>query len=137
MEGYKSIIKQGIRWGDMDSMGHVNNVLFFRYMESARIEYFKKTLFWDSMKNTGIGPILASTRCRFKAPLTYPDDVSVGTKTIKMDDYGFTMKYSIMSRKLKRDVAEGEAVVVSYDYNNNKKTLLPAEVVQKIKELDF
>lgn len=137
MNDYNTIIEQSIRWGDIDSMGHVNNTLFFRYMESVRIEYFEKTLFWDSMKKTYIGPILASTSCRFKAPLDYPDRVSVGTKTIKIDDDRFTMKFSIISHKLKREVAEGEAIVVSYDYKNKKKVPLPAEVLQKIKELDF
>jgi len=131
------VIEQIIRWGDMDSLGHVNNILFFRYMENVRIEYYEKISFWNSMKNTGIGPIIASTYCKFKAPLTYPDTVSVGTKTIKIDNYKFTMKFSIVSHKLKREVAEGEAIVVSYDYDNKKKALLPADVSQKIRELDF
>lgn len=118
-------------------MGHVNNVLFFRYMENVRIEYYEKIDFWNSKKYTGLGPIIASTYCKFKAPLTYPDTVSVGTKTIKLEDDRFTMKFSILSHKLNREVAEGEAIVVSYDYNNMKKALLPTEVLNKIKELDF
>jgi acyl-CoA thioester hydrolase len=137
VEGYNTIIEQIIRWGDMDSLGHVNNILFFRYMENVRIEYYEKINFWNSKKITGLGPIIASTSCKFKAPLTYPDTVSVGAKTIKLDDDRFTMKFSIVSHKLKREVAEGDAIVVSYDYNNNKKALIPAEVSQKIKELDF
>lgn len=121
----------------MDSMGHVNNILFFQYMESARIEYFEKILFWNSMKKTGIGPILASTSCKFKAPLKYPDTVSVGAKTTKIEEFGFTMTFSVWSHKLEREVAVGEAIMVSYDYNNNKKVPLPVKVLQKIKELDF
>ena len=137
MEGYNTVIEQTIRWGDMDSMGHVNNILFFRYMENVRIEYYEKINFWNLKKNTGIGPIIASTSCKFKAPLKYPDKVSLGAKTIKLEDDRFIMKFSIVSHKLKREVAEGEAIVVSYNYNNNKKALLPAEVAQNIKELDF
>ena len=137
MEGFNTVIEQIIRWGDMDSLGHVNNILFFRYMENVRIEYYEKINFWNSMKITGLGPIIASTSCKFKAPLTYPDRVSIGAKTIKLDDDRFTMKFSIVSHKLKREVAEGDAIVVSYDYNNKKKAVLPAEVSQKIKELDF
>ena len=137
MEGYNTVVEQDIRWGDMDSMGHVNNTLFFRYMESVRIEYFEKILFWDSMKNTGVGPILASTSCKFKAPLAYPDTESVGAKTTLISEHGFTMNFSIISNKLNREVAEGEARMVSYDYNNHKKAPLPKEVLQKIKDLDF
>ena len=137
MEGYNTIIEQHVRWGDMDSFGHVNNTLFFRYMESARMKYFVETKFMEMMKTTGIGPILASTSCKFKAPLAYPDTVSVGTKVIKIEEFGFTMKFSIVSQMSDREVAEGEAVMISYDYNNKKKLPLPAELIQKIKELDF
>lgn len=137
MEGYKVVIEQHVRWGDMDSFGHVNNTVFFRYMESARMKYFVDTGFMDMMKTTGIGPILASTSCRFKGPLTYPDTVSVGTKVIKIEEFGFTMKFSVVSQKSNRGVAEGEAVMISYDYNKNKKVPLPSELLEKIKELDF
>jgi len=137
MEGYNIVIEQEIRWGDMDSFGHVNNILFFQYMESARMKYFVEIKFIDLMKTTGIGPILASTSCKFKAPLAYPDTVSVGAKVIKIEEFGFTMKFSLVSQKSNREVAEGEAVMISYDYKNKKKVPLPTELLQKIKELDF
>jgi acyl-CoA thioester hydrolase len=105
-------------------------------MESARMEYFVKIGFMKMKKTVGIGPILASTSCRFKGPLSYPDIVSVGTNVTKIEEFGFIMGFSIVSHKTNRQVATGEAGMISYDYNTNKKVPLPAELVKNIKELE-
>jgi len=73
MDGYPVVIEVPVAWGEMDAFGHVNNIVYFRYFESARLAYFYKLDLIDMMTKTGIGPILASTSCRFKIPLTYPD----------------------------------------------------------------
>ena len=64
----------------MDAFQHVNNTVYFKLFESARISYFEKLDFFEFMNKTGIGPILASTQCIYKIPLTYPDYVTVGAK---------------------------------------------------------
>ena len=66
------VIEMPVRWGDMDAFNHVNNVVYLRYFESARIAYFERLGFGISIAEQGIGPILASTSCEFKFPLTYP-----------------------------------------------------------------
>ena len=53
-----------VAWGEMDAMGHVNNIIYFRYFESVRIDYFRKLDLIGYQRETGIGPILASTECR-------------------------------------------------------------------------
>jgi len=55
-----------VTWGEMDTFQHVNNIVYFRYFESERLAYFYKLDLIDLMTRTGIGPILASTSCRFK-----------------------------------------------------------------------
>jgi len=69
----KSRIQITVAWGEMDAFQHVNNVVYFKYFESARINYFEETGINAHMQTTGVGPILGNTQCRFKAPLTYPD----------------------------------------------------------------
>ena len=58
-----------VAWGEMDAMGHVNNIIYFRYFETVRIEYFNRLGMMDYQRESGIGPILASTEYRYKLPL--------------------------------------------------------------------
>ena len=123
-------------WGEMDAFQHVNNVVYFRYFESSRIAYFDKVNINESMAKDGIGPILASTQCRFKAPLTYPDKVTVATRVSEISEDRFTMKYYVKSQVSGRVAAEGEGLVIFYDYKNNCKHTIPEHILAKIKTLD-
>src|SRR5687767_6052875 len=65
-----------IRWGDMDAMGHVNNTVYFRFMEQARIGWFDALVpEQEAWKSTGI--VIANAACNFKKPMTYPGTVEV------------------------------------------------------------
>jgi acyl-CoA thioester hydrolase len=132
LEGYSVVIEIPIAWGEMDSFQHVNNVAYFRYFESARILYSEKLGLHKYKDETGIGPILGSTSCKYRLPLTYPDTVSVGTKIIDIAEDRFTMKYVIVSHKHQKIAAEGDGVVVMYDYREGKKTAIPEEIRKRI-----
>ena len=125
-----------VAWGEMDAMGHVNNIIYFRYFESVRINYFQKLDFLSYQRDFGIGPILASTECRFKMPLQYPDTVIVGAKVLSIEEDRFVMGYEVFSTKHQRIAADGEGVVVTYDYRNNKKVPIPDALRAKILELE-
>lgn len=125
-----------IAWGDMDAFQHVNNTVYIKHFESARIVYFNKIDFFTVMKKTGIGPILASTQCIFKIPLTYPDRVTVGAKVDNMENDRFIMKYAVISHKHEKIAAIGEGVLVTFDYNHSKKAPIPESIRKKIIELE-
>jgi acyl-CoA thioester hydrolase len=132
LEGYPVVIEIPIAWGDMDAFQHVNNVAYFRYFESARILYSEKLGLHKYKDATGIGPILGSTSCKYRIPLTYPDTVSVGTKVIDIAQDRFTMKYVVVSHKHQKIAAEGDGVVVMYDYREGKKTAIPEAIRQRV-----
>jgi acyl-CoA thioester hydrolase len=136
LEAFPVVIEIPVAWGEMDSLQHVNNIVYFRYFESARMAYFDRLDYWNYMKETGTGPILASTACKFRAPLTYPDTVSVGTKISQIEDDRFLMKYVVVSHALNKVAAEGEGLVVSYDYRALRKTPLPEEIKARIRSLE-
>lgn len=136
LEGYPVIIEIPVAWGEMDSLQHVNNIAYFRYFESARMAYFYEIDIWSYMDETGIGPILASTECKFRIPLSYPDTVSVGTRITNVDEERFVMKYVVVSHQHQRIAAEGEGVIVSYDYRGKKKAPLPEEIKTRIEALE-
>ena len=136
MRTYPVIIESPIAWGDMDTFQHVNNIVYFKHFESARIAYFEKIDFLEVMNKTGIGPILASTQCNYKIPLTYPDHVTVGAKVDRIEKDRFVIKYIIISHKLKKTAASGEGVLVTFDYQNNKKAVIPDEIKKRIVDLE-
>ncbi len=138
LDAYPVIIKIPIAWGEMDAFDHVNNTAYFKYFESARISYFEQINFMEFMETTGVGPILASTQCNFKIPLTYPDQISVGAK-VDVDIIGtdrFTMKYAVFSHKHNKIAAWGEGVLVTFDYQKNQKALIPDEIKKRILTLE-
>ncbi len=130
-------ISLAVQWGEMDSYGHVNNTVYFRWFESARMEYFAR-LEWPAVeRDTGVGPILHSTRARFRAPLVWPDTIEVATRVTNVLSDRFTMLYEVRSRSLDRVVAEGEGTIVAFDYGRLEKAPLPESIRARIEELEL
>ena len=134
-ETFPVVLSIPVAWGDMDSMGHVNNTVYLRYFESARIAYFERVGFLEEMAVSGVGPILASTRCRFRLPLTYPDRVAVGASVSEIQTDRFLMLYRIVSEAKGALAAEGDGLIVAYDYREKRKASLPARVRERIEDL--
>lgn len=125
LQGYPVVVAIPVAWGDMDASQHVNNTRYIRYFEDARVAYFERTGVTDISGNSGVGPILAHISARFKAPLTYPDEVQVGTRVISVGQHSFKMEHKLVSVALHRVAATAVSVVVAYDTVEGKKTLLP------------
>lgn len=125
-----------VQWGEMDSYRHVNNAVYFRWFESARMEYFLR-IGWDEVeRRTGVGPILHSTAARFRAPLEFPDQVRISAGVGEVGEDRFTMHYRVESARLGRLAAEGGGVVVAFDYRAGTKAALPAPVRAAIAALE-
>jgi acyl-CoA thioester hydrolase len=136
LKDFPVIIELPVLWGHMDAFQHLNNVVFFRFFESARIAYFEEIAFLEAMENTGIGPILASTSCKYIKPITYPDTVSIGARVSNIEEDRFDMEYTMVSQEKGEVTATGKALVVSYDYNENKKANIPDHIRNKILDLE-
>jgi len=136
IEGYPVVIEIPVAWGEMDAFQHLNNIIYFRYFESARIAYFERLDLLELMTQKGIGPILASTSCKFRIPLTYPDKVLAGAKVSKIEKDRFTMNYIVVSTKHEKTAAEGEGLIVVYNYRENKKTMIPQKLRDRILNIE-
>ena len=110
---------------DIDALGHVNNIVYLRWFESARITYFERLGWLELQRASGVGPILHSTQARFRAPVQWPDTITVGARIAELQEDRFTMLYEVRSERLQRVAAEGSGVVVSYDYRQRAKVPLP------------
>lgn len=113
-----------IDWSDLDYFRHVNNVAFFRYIQTSRVNY------WDSIRltkhhlDTGIGPLLASSKCEFRKPLFYPGEVTIeaGVDFIKNTSFGIHHRIFNENNEL---AAEAQDIMVMFDFNRNEKILFP------------
>ena len=114
--GFPVVVEQAVVWGDMDSYSHVNNVVYFRYFENARLEYFRRLDWFALEEETGVGPILAATQARFRKPLTYPDVILIGARVSEVGRDRLRMEHRIVSRRLGAVTTEGEGTIVAFDY---------------------
>lgn len=135
LQDFQVKVEIPVAWGEMDAMGHVNNINYFRYFETARIRYFELTGVLESMKETGIGPILAEATCRFRKPLLYPDTVTVGVRVNSVGKSSFVMEYMVVSASL-GIAATGIGVIVMYDYRSGSKTGVPALIRKAIEDVE-
>ena len=113
-----------IRWGDMDAMGHVNNTVYFRYMETVRIEWMRAV--GCDPDPQGQGPVIVNAFCNFYRQLEYPGDVRV--KMYVSDPERTTFEtWCTMERTDQPGVvcAEGGATTIWVDFPQQKAETLP------------
>jgi acyl-CoA thioester hydrolase len=127
-------IELPLQWGEMDSFGHANNVSYLRWFESARIAYFERAAILSQMPQAG--PILARQTIDYRAPLHYPDRLLVSCAVTAIGKSSLTMALRLRSRALDRAIAaEGDAILVWFDYRAGKKAPVPDEVRTAIEKL--
>lgn len=139
IEQYPIIIDISVQWGEMDAFNHVNNVVYFRYFESARIAYMEQTKIMSEMQETQVGPILANTECRYRRPVTYPDQLKVGCRTLELGDQEIIQEYAVFSLQQQTITTLGKARVVMVDYKTGQKVAvsdtIKAAIVKQQPEL--
>jgi acyl-CoA thioester hydrolase len=136
LAGFPVIVEQNVIWGEMDAYQHVNNVVYFRYFENARLEYIRRLDWFALEEATGIGPILASTQARFRRPLTYPDTIWIGARLLNLEADRFHLEHKIVSQALGAVVTEGQGTIVTYHYADGKKVRVPEELKRRIGALE-
>jgi acyl-CoA thioester hydrolase len=124
-----------VQWGEQDTIGHVNNVVYFRWCETARVVYLQRIGLWEMMQQTKVGCIVAHIGCNYRQPVTYPDTVHIGARVTKIGKSSFKMEHAIFSDALGL-VADADSTMVVYDYNTNKPCPMPAEIRAAIESLE-
>ncbi|HEX5362428.1 MAG TPA: thioesterase family protein [Fluviicoccus sp.] len=118
------VLPQDVAWGDMDAFGHVNNAVYYRYFESARIAYLQAIGALDHLE--AFNPVVAANSCRFLRPVVYPDALQLGARVVELRGSGFRMEYVLFSRAQAALAATGEAVVVMVGADGRKIPLSEA-----------
>ena len=120
-----------IRWGDMDAMGHVNNTVYFRYMEQARISWFGALVpEKEAWRSTGI--VIANAVCNSRRPITYPGTVQVKLYVGAPGGSSVPTYYELRVDEDAVPYADGEAVVVFIDLRLHKPARMPEDIRQRL-----
>ncbi len=114
-----------VQWGDMDAFAHVNNVVYLRWFESARMALLSAVGF---VSGDGVGPILHSQSCRYRRPLYAPDEIVAAARVVDVKEDRFDVELALWSANTQAVAATGAATMVSFDYATQTKAALPSSV---------
>lgn len=122
-----------IRFGDLDAMRHLNNVVFLRYFETARISYLNSISEEHDPVNRdrGFGMIFASCHIDYRSPGHFDEDVDIRVRPAKIGTKSLKLEFEM--RVGERLLAEGYGVLVGYDYATEQSASLPEALCAKLR----
>jgi acyl-CoA thioester hydrolase len=123
-------IRFPVRFRDIDVLGHVNNAVYFTYMEQARTEYWMKVFEVGDLN--GISFIVAHAECDFKKSARMGDEIQVTIKTTSIGKSSFVWDYEILNAANSELFARGKTIQVYFDYANQKSVPVPSDVRSKL-----
>ena len=119
-----------VRWRDLDALGHVNNAVYFTYLEQARFRYLREIgLLGDTPES--IRFVLAEAACTYRSPLRLGERVTVWVRTSALGNSSFVFEYRVEGED-GRLAATARTVQVCYDYRAGRSTPLPEEWRRRI-----
>ena len=119
---------------ETDAFGHFNNVSFLAWMESARFDLFKKLEFIDPSDVFSLGLILARVECNYRDIVRYNDTITIHTRVIDIGSSSFTLENVFVREGDQAVVADGKAVLVSFDHQANKPRPLSLKQKERLRE---
>lgn len=120
-----------VRWGDMDAYGHVNNTVYFRYCEQARVEWLEQSGSTVSPDNP-VAPVIINASCTFLIPINYPATVVLKMYAGEPGRSSVMTWYELSVEGDERLYAEGASKVVWMDPGTGKSVPLPEDIRTKV-----
>jgi len=119
---------------ETDAFGHFNNVSFLAWMESARFDLFKKLEFIDPSDVFTLAVILARIECNYREIVRYNDRLTIHTRVIDIGSSSFTLENLFVREKDQAIVADGQAVLVSFDHQANRPRPLSHQQKERLRK---
>jgi acyl-CoA thioester hydrolase len=135
-DGWRFTFRDRIRYGDLDTNAHLNNVAVHQFFESARVAYMRG-LFpeIDPMGRAGgFGMIFAETHVRFASPGFYEEDLRVDVKPDELRRSSVRIAFRMVSEADERLVAEGWGTLVGYDYEQGRAAPFPEPIARRLRD---
>ncbi|HTP06622.1 MAG TPA: thioesterase family protein [Anaerolineae bacterium] len=116
-----------IRFRDLDAFGHVNNAVYFTFMEMARVAYFTQIGLLKPSEFPSPFFIIAEATCQYKAPIDLQTSLIIQVRVSRLGNSSFDMAYRFVDEVSGIVLATGRTVQVTYDYAANRSVPLPDE----------
>jgi len=119
-----------VTFRDLDALGHVNNAVYFTYLESARIRYITQFLEQGSptpFDLLDIPIILVEASCTYKSQALFGEKLTVGVGVSRFGTKSFDLVYKIVGED-GRLVATGKTIQVMYNYDTSSDFPIPEEI---------
>ncbi|PTQ57886.1 MAG: Thioesterase superfamily [Candidatus Carbobacillus altaicus] len=128
-----------VRFSDIDVYGHVNNVIYFRYFEQARIDYFQHLglfdLFFDESSTSMI--VTADLYCQYVSPVTMREKIATYVRTVEIGISSIELHYAVLTdAPEKRLVAVGRGRLVHVDRKTGKSAPLPESIREALRNFE-
>ncbi len=136
LHSYPVVVSLSVEWGDQDLFEHVNNTVYLKWCETARVIYLEQSGMWDWIKSRRAGPTLAAITCDYRRSVTFPDIVQVGARVSSIGRSSFRMEHAIVSIRQNLLAAESSSVLVFVSYDSYRSLSLPAELRQAMERLE-
>ncbi len=133
LEQYTINTSINVAWGEMDALQHVNNVVYFRYFETARIDFFNQINLLEDLQKTAVGPVISENQARYKRPVTFPDTLVVGVSISDINDDRFMMHYHVFSQTQQAITTMGSSQVVMFNFKTGQKAQLTPQLLDALK----
>lgn len=117
------LTKTKIDWSEMDLFGHINNVAYFKYFQSARVHFLTHIGINTSNPKNAQSFVVAECFCNYHQPLYYPDEIQIQTKVTWVKNTSFQLQHLIFNSSNSL-CANGKDVIVLYDYFKGEKVLV-------------
>ncbi len=114
-----------VQWGDIDAAMHVNNVIYLKWVESARVDFLIKMNNGMLVNEEQIGAVIAWLDCKYIRPVMFPDTVRLETVKSEVLTEKIILETKIYSIVQDRLVAISKQEIVSYDFLRKCKVPLP------------
>ena len=124
-----------IDWSELDVFGHVNNVMFTKYAQAARLNYVEAIGLMELYRTSRIGFMVAETNCQFKKELLFPGNIHIQTTTEFVKNTSLALIHTMTNDE--RDVvAVAKDVLVVFDFNKKEKCLIPDGIKLKMQAIN-
>jgi acyl-CoA thioester hydrolase len=106
-------IKQQVVWGEMDAWNHINNVIYFRYFETGRVEFFNKTNLWQTFIDENIRIVVGKLECNYIQQIVHPAEIEISVGIKKIGNASLTVHHLVTCNG--NISAHGEGIIVATD----------------------